>query len=271
MLNSVPGDSMPVPLDKVAELRPVLLKACAVAAGLRAFAGPFEIGKAMVLVFGNYNPASRTSSWDDLAGYGQQLSAKSGTVSIILDAPFQEAGTAKHVVLTSTVPTGTDFSCHACSPLISGFVFSEKGGKWAVETDQRDLQVSAGWGQSPQMRIAQFGPDRFGVIASSGNTSQGYTSAGDTLLLPTSGGFASVLSISTEDDNSGTCGDSSMPITAQPCYSSRASYEFQPGKNPELFDVKVINSGTKLVDGKLVSNDAITFYSFSKDRYLPKS
>jgi hypothetical protein len=30
-----------------------------------------------------------------------------------------------------------------------------------------------------------------------------------------------------------------------PRYSSVAGYEFQPGTNPDLFDVKVTNSGTK--------------------------
>jgi len=270
MLNSVPGDSTPVSLDKVPELRPVLLRACAVATGLRSFVGQFEIGKAMVLVFGNYSPESKTSSWDDLAEYGQQLSAKSGTVSVILDAPVQEAGITKHIVFTSTVPMGTPFSCHACSPLISGFVFVNKVGKWSVENDQRDLSLGAEWGQPPQARIIRLGPDRFGVISSRSGGGQGYTSAADTILLPSNGGFSS-LSIPTEADNSGACGGMSVFTPASPCYSSRASYEFQPGTNPELFDVKVINSGTKLVDGKSFENDAITVYSFSKDKYLPKS
>lgn len=225
--------------------------------------GPFRVAQAMELMFGNFDPSTGSSRWDNIHKHAPQFAENSGEVNPFFDAAYNESGLAKHVILT--VADGGH--CHACTPLISAFVFVERGGNWFPEIEQYNLRTEGSWGKPPEAKILKIGPDLYGISLSTGYWAQGESTRTTTILVPSSLGFAEAISIPSDADNADACGPE-----LGPCYSGHVAYEFVPGKNSSVYDVITKESGTKMSDnGQLLPATSTSRYSFIGGKYQLQS
>jgi hypothetical protein len=262
MLRIVPGDQSPLMLSSAPQLSQVLKSACASAASMRSFAGSFDRRRAMTLLFGNYDPGKGTAEVQGLVALDPSFETDTGSAAIFLDAPFQEAGVERRLLLTYTVPEGQDYSCHACPPLISGFLFAHKDDKWFVDISEQRIGVSSSWGKPPMATLVQVGPDRHAIVFSDSDMAQGYSSSTDSIWVPVDAVFQQAINITTESDDDGGC-----EMAGTGCYQYRTTYSFGPGRNRDWFDLRVSVTGTEPIGDTVVPVSTVTNYVFDKGKY----
>ncbi|HET9742352.1 MAG TPA: hypothetical protein VFQ00_06370 [Terriglobales bacterium] len=267
IIGDVAGDTNPLQMDKAPELSPAVAMACKRASEMRYFAGRFDPSKALYLLFGNYNQENRTATWSDVQERVSAFQGTQGIVSPYFDSDYSDHGIPKHVLLTSTVPD-SEYTCHACSPVVSAFVFANRDGKWFPESEKYDVQVSSSWGKPPTARLVRIGPDAHGIVLSVGDMHQGDSFAEDSILVPSSAGLHVALQLTTEADNGGNCGGASPG--SQPCFQMQATYEFVRGRSAAFYDVVVTENGTELSSsGQVIPASGNKRYSYANGKYEP--
>lgn len=219
----------------------------------------FDLPTAMRALFGNYDPATGSSTYDvpqsnqiDLASFhrGDKIAVRPFWIGIT-----SENGTRKVVLLFYSVPLEEfqsapagqrRFDCHACVPLVGAAVFLHTGGQWAVESSRTAVSRAGGWGQPPgRVRIINIGPRHIGIEMIDSDSSQGQTTETVRLLIPWREKINEALSRTIADDDKGICGDHD----SLPCYANRVRLKFVPGANPDYYDLTLTRSGTDMTEG----------------------
>jgi|GEM_PF-5270918 len=268
---ALPGDTgwQPVATD------PVLLAVRdAVQARIReslARAGEIDLAKAMQQVFGNFDAAQGSSRWrpslpkslgeNDFFPPGEEAVAKPALAQL-----FEEDGKIKYLLLTQSIPAGEIFNCHACAPLLSGFVFGYDNGTWHLETEDRYITFAGKYGEAPEAKLLQMGQGRFGVILTGADMAQGYTTSYALFLAPRAGRFQNLVELDLGGDNEGACAGGKKDKNY---WSYATQYEFvAPGTGP-FYDLKVTVRGTRGGrGGKKVSANSEKYYIFRGDQYI---
>ncbi len=236
------------------------------------FAGEFDPGKALELIYGSYDSQKKYSkrkiTKEDIQGLpaeDRSTGIQPGTVYTAANfaKPFTQAGVARFFVITETVPAHYD--CHACAPIIGAATFSKQGDAWQLDTLTKEVSTMGSWGSAPEGKLIKIGPERYGVVFQPGYTGQGITSESAVVIAETTENVREVLVVDEYGaDNSGTCGEGLAT-----CYSFSSKLEFVAGSNPEFYDARVTMSGTKEdKDGNVRRANSVKKYKFANGKYV---
>ncbi len=115
--------------------------ACDKAEENRMITGAFDDGKAIELLYGNYDANTKTASWENIdppnsLGDYEKFTGKTGTVKILESKEFTQDGTVKHALVTSTSVN------YPADVLLSSVVFIKKGDKWQTEKEHPYLTIT---------------------------------------------------------------------------------------------------------------------------------
>lgn len=236
----------------------------------KTFSGAFDDGKAMAVIFGNYD-AEKKQSKLHLSGNEvkeSNLNVEEGTRELDVFAEaffskdFLQSGNDRRFLLMSIVPP--DYECHVCSPAIAGATFTKTGTGWRLDAFTKFIVTAGGYGAPPEGELAKIGPDRTGVLMTSTYEGQGISEGGFLLIAEHAGKLSMALAVpGAFGDNSGDCGKD-----LGPCYEFKSSTEFVPGTNPDWFDFLVTTTGTQKNDrGKIVSAKRKQRFTFRDGKY----
>ena len=257
----------PVVAQESAETKPI-------APTKKYFAGDFDVGKALELVYGSYDNQKKYVKWKLTAEEIQKSPIASESSGLgpgtVYTAPnfaqaFTQGGVQRYVLVTETVPAHYD--CHACAPIIGGAVFSRQGDNWQLDTETKIIATMGSWGSAPKGKLTKIGPDRYGVGFDNGYMGQGVTSEWINIVAEVGTDLREIANIGLNGD-SGTCKDpSDQSLT--PCWKYSSKMTFEPGSNPDYYDLKVSTTGTEQDDaGKVRSANRVKKYVFSDGKYV---
>ncbi len=182
---------------------------------------------------------------------------------VILSAPFRQEGCEKHLVLTDNMLVD---HCPSCPLHIDAALFVLRDGAWQLDNlHQVAAEFSTALNNSPTAVVIPFGPEKDGVVFSGGYQGQGHLVSTATYVTDVDGQFRQVLSLTTFESNrlSDAC------FEQQLCYEHKATVDFIRGRNPIYDDIRVTDSGTKLVDDQPVEFTEVVTYTFSGAAYIP--
>lgn len=211
------------------------------AAALPPVPPDFSLPDAMKAVYGNYDPAKKTSTFRLAKKFPNTFFDKPGKVAAkeFLAAGAADSGGTKVFLLTYAVPAAApEFSCHACAPVIGAAIFAKKNGAWTLETAEKSLDVLGNFGGPPRASVVRVGPDRAAFELHPGNTNQGETVADTMILLPWKGEIRVALDVETESTVTSDCGDGNE------CADKQSEISFARGANPDYDDLVLTISGT---------------------------
>jgi hypothetical protein len=229
-----------------------------------AVRGDFSASKALTYLFGNYDPASKTSS---VAITNEKGERSTGRSNLILDRPFSQGGEQKHLLVTSTAATGVD--CHACDAGIGAYVFVSREGGWIAEITDNEIGRSGAWGDAGKAALVKFAPEVYGFSLRTDDMHQGEADSSEVFVAPVNGHFHPVLSLEIASDNAGNCGPTdpdSLPGHF-PCVQSRSVVHFLDSVHHGFFDIRVDESGTTYQDMAVIPARRTTIYFFSGQKY----
>jgi len=232
-----------------------------------ALPADFSLPDAMKALYGNYDPAKKTSTFRLVKKFPNTFFDKPGKVEVheFLAAEAMDSGAMKVFVLTYAVPAAApEFSCHACAPVIGAAIFAKKGGAWAVESAEKAYDVLGNWGGPPQAAIVRAGPDRGAIELTPANTKQGGTEASTVILLPWKGEIREAFSAETESTEASDCGDGNQ------CADKTGEVSFARGANPDYDDIVLTIAGTETSakTGKEVKVQRVQKWKFSDGKYV---
>jgi hypothetical protein len=157
------------------------------ASNSQTLSGEFTAAKALTAVYGSFDEAKKASSWDvrklgafPLAGDGMVR------VQILLDAPYEESGVKKHLVITSArhyLPgkTADDFdpnTCHACGVVLGLAVYTQVDQIWKLELRTLNWKELGAWGSPPNsVNLATIGENSHAIVIHQTDMHQGVVSS----------------------------------------------------------------------------------------------
>jgi hypothetical protein len=227
----------------------------------------FAVPEAMKALYGNYDAATKSSSFKLARGFPNTFFDKPGKVaaSAFLAAGVTDSGATKVFLLTYAVPfRAPAFDCHACAPVIGVAVFAKKGAAWVVESANKAFSVLGNWGGPPNAEVLRIGPDRGAFELTPGNTDQGESFASVMILLPWKGAIRDVFDAQTEWPGQTDCGDG-----AGGCRDLSADVSFERGANADYDDIVVKISATETdAGGKDAEVHREQKWKFSDGKYV---
>jgi hypothetical protein len=141
----------------------------------------------MTAVYGSFDEAKKASSWDarklgafPLAGDGLVR------VQILLDAPYEESGVKKHLVIAWArhyLPgkTADEFdpnTCHACGVVLGLAVYAQVDQIWKLELRTLNWKQLGAWGSPPNsVNLATIGENSHAVVIHQTDMHQGVISS----------------------------------------------------------------------------------------------
>ncbi len=229
----------------------------------------FDLAAGMTALYGNYDPASRSSSI--VAPHGSSGPTEKENVRVFFFHVFRDSDEDKVLLATFAVPAAGRFKCRDCPPLIGAALFKRTGealsktgaSGWTVEASRPPDLVFGGWGEPPKAEIFQFGPHQFGIELEVTASAQGERTTETNLLAPWTGSFTSVFQTDTEDNNLRVC----PPKGPVPCHAFSSLLKFAPGDNPDYYDLLVETLGTRLTNGAIEDISCTKHLRFADGRY----
>lgn len=133
----------------------------------REMKGTFTRLRAMELVYRSYDYYRMASRWtpNQTRNYPN---AWPDTIDVwpLMDMPYVEDGTAKHLLITTALPRTTDpteNTCHACGPMIGFILFAKNTDGWVVEASDLQFGNYGEFGQPPPFSLQPIGANRYGL------------------------------------------------------------------------------------------------------------
>ena len=243
----------------------------------KMISGDFSETKAMELLFGNYGihkeydfEGKKKSAkwnlskeqWDKFRFAQGAYQAKDSTVysGAVVTKQYTEGGHDRLILTMKTVPA--EWNCHGCAVDVGAATFTKVDGGWELDAENRCIDQMGSNGKALEFKLTKIGPDRFGIMFNAGWMGQGLTSESATIAVDFNGEIhkAIALDYSGDFDNGGLFGQKPWH------YSTKI--EFEPGSNPDYFDLKISTVGTKGDEnGKVHRVDSIKRYSFNQGVY----
>jgi hypothetical protein len=256
----IDADKQPIPLDKSSDMGKVAANACQIALEKRSFSGAFDIRRALPALFGNYDPSKQFSSVKVKTDTGTE----DGKLIVLLDSPFSQEKIEKHLIVTSTsVPSEM---CHACGARIGVFILASREGRWAPKAADRNAFQFGAFGNAGTAQAARFAPGVYGFALALGDMHQGIGDTTELFVAPVGNHYQPVLTLNTEEDNSGQCGPPKLPA----CYKNSSTVRFLNSSHT-LFDIEVDETGTDYTDHGIVPADHERLYLFDGTRYVEQA
>lgn len=241
-----------------------------------SFQGEFREEEAMRLLYGNYDTEQSQSKWqpdrkkiDDLGFYNGD---EPFYATAILNDTFSENGKERRVLITQSAPKNHD--CHACAPLIGGAFFTKVGDIWQLDSQEKYIGTYGSFGQPPDFDIEQIGPNKHAIITELNFLHMGIATSSLALLVEDKGRINEVLLFSELASNNEGAGcedydeDENSLKTAPKCFSYESDYDFEPGQNPDFYDLKIKRTGTMQDnEGKVKPVNETFVYRFLNGKY----
>jgi hypothetical protein len=216
---------------------------------------PFTAVKAMQMVFGNFNTATKTSLWEnyELEPEDNENSANAIVTSVLkpvtsevtLFKSFRENGIEKFLLVTNRKGTTEDeemeWTCHACYGIPSVATFVKTPNYWKIETVQKHAGEIGSYGTPGEPSLIKIGPEKYALKFSWGDMGMGYERGGEYYWIVSNGIINEILNVYTSEDNTAAEGPK------KDLAISNSKVIFTPGNNPEFFDVKIVKTGKKSV------------------------
>lgn len=254
----------------------------------RMILGDFDSGKALELIYGNFDPKKKYAKWivtkeeaENLQKLGSGISGTVFTSSASAQKyQYTEGGIQKLLFITATAPPR--FDCHACAPLVGGGLFSKTNDGWQLDSETKYITTMGSYGSIPTGKLVPIGPDRQGIVFHQGYLAQGIQGEGVVIIGYTNATLRELISINEYGgnnegagcrDTSGGSGDSGAGSDtsefSMPCYSYSSKIDFKAGANPDYYDLVVVTTGTRLGDDdKIHRANATKRYTFTPDGYV---
>jgi hypothetical protein len=262
----------------------VLICCLVIVGGAAAAQQPLSRDEALEQLYRGYDSAKLTAQW--VCASGQNDTTRSevcqrwkeyDTVFIteLLMAEVWEGGVAKVYVVASAAPDNSSggFDCHECAPAIGVAVFVWKVDRWALQSANAGVGFAGGWGQAPDVDLVTVGPSRHGLLLSSGDEGQGFSSSYKALLVPVDKTVSRVWSIEDEQDDFGAY-DPTDKFAVHVRYRSSSAFKFVPsdenanGENV-YYDIEVVSRGRDQQDQDhpMKQENWTEVYRFSGGKY----
>ncbi|MEI6746865.1 MAG: hypothetical protein WCL34_12955 [Methylococcaceae bacterium] len=151
------SETVTLPTDN-ADVTALVKMACDKAEENRMITGAFDDGKALEILYGNYDANTKTASWENIDPPSslenhENFAGKTGTVKILESKEFTQDGIVKHALVTSTSVS------YPADVLLSSVVFIKKGDKWRVEKEHSYLIITDKNTKTTDTGIEQEYPD----------------------------------------------------------------------------------------------------------------
>ena len=266
--------------NRVAKLALSLVFMCAGA--VTAAQEPLSQDEVLRQIYSNYDAKTKTAQWVCTEGQKRKIGTQEGwwcnaqdlavTVELLQMSLVWEGNAAKTYAVASAKPP-KDYDCHSCEPAVGVGVFVWKDLRWVLESANPAVGFYGEFGSPPSVDLINAGPDKYGVILSTGFGGQGYYSSRKALILPCGSTASEVWSIDDEEDNYGAY-DPSGENGPKVRYRSWAALRFTPsederGQFREFYDLEVSSRGLDRRGPKasLRSENWTETYRFSDGKY----
>ena len=251
--------------------------------------GEFSVARALKLLYGNYDPKSRTAEWKDFSvqkaehdkGFQFCEHFESGnekptndwaiepiSVAVLKSWRVGENGIAREFLVTWARPKGWDQgNGRQCWVIIGAATFSKVPNGWKLESSEKYLAMAGTYGFPPEdVKLVRIGLRKHGVFLTWGDLNQGYEGTVTKLIAPHGTRLVEMLRISVFGDNGGAVSDQAG---CPPQYSYSVQLHFVAGKNPEYFDLQAVSKGTDVNEKcELVSADRTWLMRFENGAYV---
>ncbi len=141
---------------------------------------------------------------DELKDFSDETTAD---VYVAFEAAYSEDGTQKYIVITQARPSGSDFGCHACAPLIGGAIFAKTGNRWVLEVETKYIDLIGKYGLAEPMELVEIGPQKHGILVRADDMNQGYESRFVVLIGSLDGELGGLFVDGFEGPGEGACPD----------------------------------------------------------------
>lgn len=251
----------------------------------RIIGSTIDAGKAMRYIYDNYDQKTGESIWTEtklnlaivnwlhssLRNNNKKPFDKNKFKIVIKDnfsvvrkvlGGYLESANDKYLLITEVTPYGKDYTCHACAPLISGFVFSKKENGWWLDVADYFIDFYGQWGEACNGKIIKLGPTKFGVIFEDVFSGQGCEESVGIIIAPIGNKFQKIIELDLGGNNEGRTLDDNK------YYNYKAKYELINHHNKDFYDLKVTTSGTINKNDKVAPINEEVIYSFKNNKYI---
>lgn len=234
----------------------------------REMKGAFTFARAMELIYGSYDYSQMLSRWTQ--GQTKQP-PKSLDVGPLMDMPYVENGTAKHLVITTASPQTTDpteYTCHSCAPLIGLVLFERISDRWVVEASDLQFGSYGAFGQPPPFSLVPIGTGRYGLIMTTSFGSTGEWEKSVTIIIPANGRFLKAFAAQTEGSSDWNCSRNAEEEKKNGCVAYDGDVEMLPSSGSEYFDLLVTKRVYRSFSKKQPTGTTVTRYRFDGSKYI---
>ena len=161
--------------------------------------------------------------------------------------------------------TGLPDCCdRSLSPVLGAALLTWDGRAWQVDSYRKWLISFERFDLLPQAETIKIGPGRNALVITNEPFQTRGTQTQDIILAVIDGHLKPVAMIETLTNNAYVC----PPVAdTEPCWETRATYEFLHEDQPEYFDLRVVIEGTKLVNNALVDVSETIHYVFANGAF----
>ena len=237
--------------------------------------GVFTPARAMKLIYGSYDNSREVSQWKPKraksypSGWPDKIEA-----GVLLDSPFVESGSPKHLFVTWARPkerSQGEFTCHSCGVLIGIALFSGNSDKWRVDASDLQFGEYGELGEPPSISLQPVGPDHFGLLIPSSFGSGGIATDSITVVIRHAGEFLNALSgqIAESWDDDG-CSGTVTAERKESCFAYDGGFEMVPNAHAKYYDLLLTKRIYRSFFQKHPVGTTVTRYRFDGSKYVPQ-
>ena len=238
--------------------------------GYRGVDEDINTEKALLAVYGNFNPVDKTALWKNI-GPKEKLkstgfSGTDGLVTAAFDEHYTEGGKEKYIVVTKTVPAEQDFTCHACGPIVGVISFVRNTGKWVIESESKFVTTSGAWGELPEVKLIRLGTDKHGLRFDGSDMAQGYQTDYIFIVANFTNKFKEIFTLTTREDATGACESDKQNADCNWKYSTTVDLVGRGGA--DFYDIRTVKTGTHKEEenGKISAVNETAIYTFKRNK-----
>ena len=141
----------------------------------------------------------------------EYLDHTTGYVIPLFEKRFKENGKDKLLALAVISDRKDDWGCSTCAPPIGGAVFVKHHGKWVVESRNKIMLQTGGYGQIGDIHLVRIAKDKLGVSITTTSGNMGDFSVWETILVPYHGLLSDALDVGIPESPSESACENPLP------------------------------------------------------------
>jgi hypothetical protein len=207
----------------------------------------FNQDTAMLLIFGEYNIEHQGTLIPVKKNYTNSWNRKEvhELARPILCVTYNEGDIKKGVIV---IERQLAFKCHACTAIISVYVFMYNGSEWVFENGKKEVTDAGAWGEAPGCELIKIGDRKYGILFEGSYSGQGTTDYNAFIIaISESEPYEILSSISTGGNNGGQCSDDEKERKkwgVPECYGYECKLNFLKQDNTDYYVMDLKCEGT---------------------------